>query len=646
MIEIKNVSKKYNGEFALNNVSLKLGKGLHFIVGTSGSGKTTLLKIMSGIDQEFEGDILCYGKSIKSLSTKEKGFFYNNVFGFVWQDFHLLEEGTVLENVLLPQYIKNNQNLKNANNILKNLKILDIVNQKVKNLSGGQKQRVAIARELMKNPQIIIADEPTSALDEEASKTIMEILRVISKNKTVIIVTHDTSLITENDKVTEIDKGEIISSPEVITTKVPKIKAMNINHLAIKDAFKLTKANLRNKFGRFSVGVLTLLIAAVLLLVSVSGAINSKGQDEFNKLIDTYGDALCDISVINSFMDASGTQNEDKKKPSGDVNQNISGLYDLYANDKRISFLTYLQAFDDISISVDKKEYKVQSSGNAPVINKLIAGQMPMGSTNEVIVPESFVKSLGISIDKVIGKEMDFNGSIYNWSTGKPVLNKTSITAKIVGVIDTTAKYEYEGKIQEATIDDAFFFSKIALENMCKQAKTNINNQNFLMRAKSPSDMIEIKDELSSKGIVPLGQFELVEDMVRLNDQTSQQSGTANIIIGVLSCIMVFSIFLVTGLMRKKEYAIYKLSGLTTSHMFILNLVEILTQAVIAISLLIVTSPLSTIVTKSLFGVNILDFKTLFVGVLIVMLISFVAYCSNAISFIKINLSSVLKARK
>lgn len=643
MIEIKNVSKQYNGEFALNKVSLKIDKGLHFIVGTSGSGKTTLLKIISAMDQEFEGDVLCYDKSIKTLSKKQKGFFYNNIFGFVWQDFHLLEESTVLENVLLPQYLKNNQNIKNAESILKNLKILELAKQKVKNLSGGQKQRVAIARELMKNPQIIIADEPTSALDEEASKTIMAILRMIAKKRTVIVVTHDTSLITENDKVIELEKGEVVSKPDVVLSKVVKIKTGNTGRFSIHNAFQLAKTNFKNKFGRFIIGVLTLIIASVLLLTTVSGAITSTGQSEFNKLIETYGEALCDISIINSFMDASGTQNEDKNKPSGDVDQDINGLYDLFVNDERISFVTYLQAFDDIGIWLDDKEYKVQSSGNTPVINKLIAGKMPMNNKNEVVVPESFVKSLGMSIDNVIGKEIDFNGSIYNWSTGQPVLKKTSITAKIVGVIDTTAKYEHEGKVQEYTIDDAFFFSKTALESMCKQAETNINNQNFLMRAKSPADMIELKDELSSKGIVPLGQFELVEDMVRLNSQTTQQSGTANIIISVLSCVMVFSIFLITGFMRKKEYAIYKLSGLTTSHLAILNLAEILIYTGTAILLMFVTSPLLTIVTKSLFGVNILNLKILLVGVFMILITGIIAYCSAAISFVRIDLNTVLK---
>ena len=201
MFEIKNVSKQYNGEFALNDISFTMGKGLNFIVGASGSGKTTLLKIISGMEQDFDGEVYYCGKSIKELTSNEKSYFYNNIFGFVWQDFNLLEDLSVLENVLLPQYLKNEQNQKDADKVLKELEIVDLAHQKVKNLSGGQKQRVAIARELMKNPQVIIADEPTSALDEKTSKTTMDILKAISKKRTVIIVTHDTNLIDSKSNI-------------------------------------------------------------------------------------------------------------------------------------------------------------------------------------------------------------------------------------------------------------------------------------------------------------------------------------------------------------------------------------------------------------------------------------------------------------
>ncbi|WP_312470687.1 ABC transporter ATP-binding protein [Neobacillus sp.] len=643
MFEIKNISKRYNGEFALNDISFRMGKGLNFIVGSSGSGKTTLLKIMSGMEQDFDGEVLYCGKSIKELTSNEKSYFYNNIFGFVWQDFNLLEDGTVLENVLLPQYLKNNKNKKVAVNILKELKIFDIAEQKVKYLSGGQKQRIAIARELMKNPQVIIADEPTSALDKKTAKITMDILRDISKSRTVIVVTHDTSLITSKDNIFELDKGELISKSEIVSFKSSELKIQNSHSLSIKNAFILTKSNIKSKFGRFVIATLALMVAGILLLTTVNGTVENSSQGEFDKLIDTYGDALLDIGLYNSFTDAAGTDGKENDKPSGEVTQDISGLYDVYAKDERVAFTAYLQAIDNIKIILDGKEYQIKSSGSTPTINKLVAGKMPMGTGNEVVVPESFVKTLGISPKEVIGKEIMFKGAISDWSNGTPISKNTSSKAKIVGVMDTTVKYDYAGQVMEYTVDDSFLFSKAALADMLNQAGMDIGKLNFLFRAKTPADMIAIKDELNEKGIVPIGRFELVEDLVRLNTQTTEQSGSASAIVGVLSVIVVIAIFLITGFMRKREFAIYKVSGFNNKQLSLLNLTETTIATITAIVIMFITSPLLNMATKSLFNVNISNSKMMVTGVLMMVAMAVVAYLTTSISIIKTNITTALK---
>ena len=181
MFELENIFKRYGENTVLNNVSLSIRSGMNFIIGASGSGKSTLLKIMSGFDNDYSGKMSIFGKDIRELSKKEKSYLYNNTFGFIWQDFNLLEDSTVLENILLPAQLKSVIDRKQAEKLICELKLKNVVNKQVKYLSGGQKQRVAIVRELMKNPQIILADEPTSALDKQTSKDIMKILREISK---------------------------------------------------------------------------------------------------------------------------------------------------------------------------------------------------------------------------------------------------------------------------------------------------------------------------------------------------------------------------------------------------------------------------------------------------------------------------------
>lgn len=643
MFEIKNVSKQYNGEFALLNTSLTIGKGMNFIVGASGSGKTTLLKIISGMEQDFDGEVYYCDKSIKELTTNEKSYFYNNMFGFIWQDFNLLEDLSVLENVLVPHYLKNNQNQKYAEKILQDLKIIDLAHQKVKNLSGGQKQRVAISRELMKNPQVIIADEPTSALDEKTAKTTMDILRAISKSRTVIVVTHDTSLITSKDNVYELDKGELVSKPDIVPVKSSELKIQNSQRLSIKNAFTLTKSTIKRKFGRFAIATLALMVAGILLLTTVNGTVENSSQGEFDQLIDTYGDGLKDISVVSSFMSAAGTDGNTEEEPNANVDQDIGGLYDKYVDDQRVDFTAFLQAFNDIKVTVSGKEYAIESTGNVPTINKLVAGRMPTGTDYEIVVPDSFVNMLEISNEQALGKEIDFNSAVYNWDTGEPLLKDASITATIVGVADTTVYYEYEGNITEYSVDDAFFFSKSALDDLRGQAEITNESMNFLIRAKTPADMISIKDELNEIGIVPLGRFELVEDIVRLNEQTTEQSGSASILIGILSVVMVGAIFLITGFMRKREYAIYKVSGFNTAHLSLLNLTEMITATIAAILLMLASSPLIDLATKGLFDVNILNSKMLVTGALLIALLAVVAYFTTAITIIKTHITITLK---
>ena len=651
MFEISNVSKKYGHEFALNTISMSIGRGLNFIVGASGSGKTTLLRILSGMDQEFEGEVSYCGKNIKNLTGSEKSYFYNNVFGFVWQDFNLIDENTVLENVLLPCYLKNPDSGKNAGKILKDLKIHDLAKQKVKYLSGGQKQRVAIARELMKNPQVIIADEPTSALDANSSKTIMEILRSLSKSRTVIVVTHDTSLIKEKDNIFELDKGELISKPEISADNKSEIKIENKHRVSLPSSYLIALSNIKNKPSRHLISIMTLLIASVLLLTTISGAISKSSQGEFDKLYEDYGPTLTDMTFYTHFIDSAGMGENEDKKPIGEVKQDISEIYKLYKNDERVEFIAYIEMFDDIKIKVDGKEYTVETVRSTPVLNDLVAGKMPMGDGNEIVVPESFVKKLGITPEEAIGKEINFNATMYSYKNDGNgdivVSNPVSTPATIVGVMDSVVRYNYEGKLPSQypsyNMDSFFLFNKPTLEKFYEKAGIDISKKSFDLRPKTPADMISLKNEMNKKGIIPTGRFELVEDIVKLNNQANKLSGSSGIIIGALSVAMVISIFLITGILRKREYAIYKVSGYNNRHLCMLSLAENVLTAVSAMLLLFVASPLLNLITEQFFGVYILSTKMLITGAILIVSTAVVAYITSMIPFMKTNPAIALK---
>lgn len=643
MFEINNVSKKFGDEYALRNISMSIGKGLNFIIGSSGSGKTTLLKIISGMEQNFDGEVFYCGKSIKELTPQERSYYYNNIFGFVWQDFNLLEDLTVIENVMLPQYLKPNQDEKAVMKVLRELKISELANQKASKLSGGQKQRVAIARELIKNPQVIIADEPTSALDEKSAKTTMEILRDIAKSRTVIIVTHDTSLIDGKSKVYELDKGELITVSNELPSKSVKPDTDKSHKLSFVSACKLSMSSIKSKMGRMVTTVLSLVIAATLLLVTVSGAIIDSSESAFQELFDTYGEAILDISVVGSFISAGGTDGTENDEPSANVDQNIDGLYEQYQKDERISHIVFTQAYNNIRVTLNGQEYSIDTSNTVPTVNELIAGTMPMGDGNEIVIPKSFLEKAGISAKEALGKIVDFKGTVYNWDSGEPVSMPVAINAKIVGVADNTVKYEYDGQMFEYSVDDAFFFSKPALDDMRAQAQITSGEGNFTIRAKTPADMISIKDELNAMGIVPLGQFELVEDMVRLNDQTTQQSGSAVIVISILAVVVVLAVSIMTALTRKREYAIFKVSGYANRHLLLTEVSEFLILSMGSAILFLCISPLTNLATRKFWSVDILNSKLLVTGALLVLGMGFISCVVTAATCITTKASDSLK---
>lgn len=164
LVEIKNLTKKYAETSALENVNLKIKKGeFVMIVGSSGSGKSTLLHLLAGIDRPTSGSVLIGGTDIFTLSDSKLVFFRRDNISLVYQAYNLLNNLTVLENILLPQKIKGDKN-ENYQELVKILNLSDKLNCFPNELSGGGQQRVAIARALINNPKIILADEPTGAL--------------------------------------------------------------------------------------------------------------------------------------------------------------------------------------------------------------------------------------------------------------------------------------------------------------------------------------------------------------------------------------------------------------------------------------------------------------------------------------------------
>lgn len=226
LIEIKNVGKYFeegdNYIKALKDVSLSIEKGeMLAIMGPSGSGKSTLLNILGFMDRPSAGKYILNGKATERLSSKEYSRYRNKMVSFIFQDYNLLEDYTVYDNVELPLLYRKISSKEKKSLIMSTLEKLDIKDKyaaKVSRLSGGQRQRVAIARALVTGSEIILADEPTGALDQERGKEIMSILTELNKEgKTIIVVTHDKGVAALCSKTVHIIDGYI--KDEVLADK-------------------------------------------------------------------------------------------------------------------------------------------------------------------------------------------------------------------------------------------------------------------------------------------------------------------------------------------------------------------------------------------------------------------------------------------
>ena len=201
---------------ALNGVDLSIEKGLFYaIIGRSGSGKSTLLHVLSGLDRPTSGKVLIDGVDMFSFSDEKMAIFRRRSMGFVFQQFNLLDEYSVLNNICMPLRLDGR---KPDETFLAEVTKMRGIEEKLKKypyeLSGGEQQRVAIARSILAKPHIIFADEPTGNLDKKAGEDTLNLLSSCAARfgQTLIIVTHDLEIAKKADRIIKIEDGKIVSN--------------------------------------------------------------------------------------------------------------------------------------------------------------------------------------------------------------------------------------------------------------------------------------------------------------------------------------------------------------------------------------------------------------------------------------------------
>lgn len=220
MIEIKNLTKEYvqgrSRIAALKDVTLTLGEGMTAIVGTSGAGKSTLLHVLSGMEPFERGSVTIDDVPIAGLSEKEMAAFRNRNIGMVMQQYSLIPDFSVLENVWLPltfseKRCRKNERLELAKQAVRTVGIEELTGRPVDTLSGGQMQRVAIARAIVNSPRYLFADEPTGALDGENTEKVLEVFRKIAEGGVcVLIVTHDMHVAGCCRRIVRLEDGRLV----------------------------------------------------------------------------------------------------------------------------------------------------------------------------------------------------------------------------------------------------------------------------------------------------------------------------------------------------------------------------------------------------------------------------------------------------
>ena len=212
VIEVKELVKKYNGRKAvLDGISFSVSPGDFVMVyGKSGCGKTTLLNVLGGLDRPTSGLVAIDGEDIVDMSEDQLAKLRLRKIGFVFQDFNLLPELTVRENIALPLKLSKTRDPEKVSEVMEKFDIDQIAGETANKISGGEAQRTAIARAMMNGPKIILADEPTGNLDSENTENVMNIFELVTRDygTTIVLATHDKDLSKHSSVRLYLDEGK------------------------------------------------------------------------------------------------------------------------------------------------------------------------------------------------------------------------------------------------------------------------------------------------------------------------------------------------------------------------------------------------------------------------------------------------------
>ena len=519
VFRIDNLTKEYgkNNSYqkVLDNISISF-KSNEFvcILGESGSGKSSLLNIMGGLDNDYNGSVNINNMNIKYINQDE---YRKNNIGFIFQNFNLINNLSVIDNIILPIERDNISYRKKkimAINLLKRLNIYTIKNKRINELSGGQKQRVAIARGLINNPKIILADEPTGALDEENSKNILDILKEINKEgKLVIVVTHSKKVIDYSTRVIEIKDGKIYKDQ-----KLKRVKETHLDSVETKE----------DKY-----------------LYLIKHAFKNLGNNKRRNLFITLAASIGIIGIILSLFLGDGVKNYINDLIVSKSNPNVYSIeskYSYYNEDllKNINGIKHIDKVNKgLNISIASVSLK-ESKFDLTYLDSLEDIKLESGDNTGLLINKSLNKK--ITIGDIVKLTFVDDYKVFNR------------TIKVTGIVPDTGI----GLIDEGYIAMVSYSN---LEKIYKDHKVVIKPNTISIRIDSKDNMEYVKKELKKLKLTAKTNEDYYNELKKYLDIASFILSIFSLSSLVVSTIMISIIINITVLERVKEIGLLRSIG-------------------------------------------------------------------------------------
>ena len=445
MIELKKIKKIYKSKkgpstVALNDINIKIGKtGMVFIVGKSGSGKSTMLNILGGLDSPTSGEININGKNISSFKNNDYDSYRNTYVGFIFQEFNILEQYNVYENIELSLRLQNKKiSKKEIDNLLNRLGINNLGARKINELSGGQKQRVAIARALIKNPKIILADEPTGNLDQKSSEQIFDILKEISNDKLVIVVSHDMESAKKYaSRIIEISDGEVSYDSKPNEQVEEENFELKKSKLPFTYALKMALNSFKVKPVKLFMTILLTTISLIFMGFTINCSLFDKTmlvtrtmKNNNNFVYDIYKTKIEKMGGMTNLR----LDNEDFNNIKTTTNSNINMVYTLYDNGSQLNFEFGENDKKNKYFELDLNNFQFVEVADEQLLTNII-GKIPQNS-NEIVVHKYFADYA------IMFGIMDSNNKLYFPKNYNDIINSRQMIKLgsneviIAGIID------------------------------------------------------------------------------------------------------------------------------------------------------------------------------------------------------------------